>query len=129
VSFNRFLNPFFLLHFQSQSKIEKENATVNSKVGEERTNEKTKFPFQARNLRPRGKGSISPTFYAQLLRTQISRTAFLCLRFRFVLYWRKTVSAKAAHRTLMKLTQGHTCLMRENPFNELKDKKMWKRKC
>jgi hypothetical protein len=29
--------------------------------------------------------------------------AFLCLRFRFVLYWRKTVGAKAEHRTLVKL--------------------------
>ncbi len=34
------------------------------------------------------------------------RAAFLCLRFRFVLYWRKTVGAKAAHRTLVKLTPG-----------------------
>jgi hypothetical protein len=32
--------------------------------------------------------------------------AFLCLRFRFVLYWRETVGAKAAHRMLVKLTPG-----------------------
>jgi len=29
-------------------------------------------------------------------------TAFLCLRFRFVFYWRKTVGAKAVRRMLMK---------------------------
>ncbi len=35
---------------------------------------------------------------------------FLCLHFRFVLYWRKTVGAKAAHRTYVKLTPGiHNC--------------------
>jgi hypothetical protein len=33
-------------------------------------------------------------------------TAFLCLRFRFVLYWRKPTGAKAARRTLVKLTPG-----------------------
>jgi hypothetical protein len=33
-------------------------------------------------------------------------STFLCLRFRFVLYWCKTVGAKAASRTLMKLSPG-----------------------
>ncbi len=32
--------------------------------------------------------------------------SFLCLRFRFVLYWRKSTGAKAAWRTLMKLSPG-----------------------
>ncbi len=32
--------------------------------------------------------------------------SFLCLHFRFVLYWRKTVGAKAARRMLMKLSPG-----------------------
>ncbi len=32
--------------------------------------------------------------------------SFFCLRSRFVLYWRKTVGAKAACRTLMKLNPG-----------------------
>ncbi len=32
--------------------------------------------------------------------------AFLCLHFRFVLYWRKTVGAKAVRRTLLKLSPG-----------------------
>jgi hypothetical protein len=32
---------------------------------------------------------------------------FLCLSYRFVLYWRKTVGAKAARRTLVKLIPGH----------------------
>ncbi len=49
-------------------------------------------------------GSISPTFYMQLLHTWVAPAAFLCLCFRFVLYWRKTVGVKAAHRTLVKLT-------------------------
>ncbi len=48
-------------------------------------------------------GSISPTFYVQHLRTLVSREAFLCLHFRFVLYWCKTVGAKSAHRTLITL--------------------------
>ncbi len=30
----------------------------------------------------------------------------MCLHFRFVLYWRKPTGAKAAHRTLMKLSPG-----------------------
>jgi hypothetical protein len=45
-------------------------------------------------------------FYAQLLHTQVARAAFLCLRFRFVLYWCKPTGAKAARRTLMKLSPG-----------------------
>ncbi len=32
--------------------------------------------------------------------------SFLCLSFRFVFYWHKTVGAKAACRTLMKLNPG-----------------------
>jgi hypothetical protein len=38
--------------------------------------------------------------------TNVLRAAFLCLRFRFVLYWRKPTGAKAARRTLVKLTPG-----------------------
>ncbi len=34
--------------------------------------------------------------------------SFLCLDFRFVLYWRKTVDAKAVRRTLVKLTPDLT---------------------
>ncbi len=52
-------------------------------------------------------GSISPTFYAQLLRTQVVSAAFLCPRFRFIFYWRKPTAAKAAGRTLMKLSPGY----------------------
>ncbi len=40
------------------------------------------------------------SFYVRKLRAQL----FLCLHFRFVLYWCKTVGAKAACRTLVKLT-------------------------
>ncbi len=35
--------------------------------------------------------------------------AFLYVRFRFVLYWSKPTSAKAARRTLVKLTPGLLC--------------------
>ncbi len=51
-------------------------------------------------------GLISPTFYAQLLHTQVALAAFLCLHFRFVLYRRKTIGAKVVRRTLVKLTPG-----------------------
>ncbi len=51
-------------------------------------------------------GSISPTFYMQLLCTYVALAAFLCLRFRFVLYWCKTVGTKAARTLLMKLSSG-----------------------
>ncbi len=50
--------------------------------------------------------SISPTFQVQLLLTYVECAAFLCLCFRFVLYWRKTVGAKAARKMLMKLSPG-----------------------
>ncbi len=43
------------------------------------------------------------SFYVRKLRMQL----FLCLGFRFVLYWHKTTGAKAACRTLMKLSPGH----------------------
>ncbi len=49
-------------------------------------------------------GSISTTFYAQLFRTYVLRTAFLYLHFRFVLHLHKTIGAKAARRLMMKLT-------------------------
>ncbi len=32
--------------------------------------------------------------------------SFLCLHFRFVLYWRKPTGAKAVRRTVMKLSPG-----------------------
>ncbi len=46
----------------------------------------------------------TPTFYTQLLHTQVVHAAFLCLHLSFVLYWSKTTGVKAARRTLMKLT-------------------------
>jgi hypothetical protein len=45
-------------------------------------------------------------FYVQLLHMKVAHAAFLCLRFRFVLYRCKTVGAKDARRTLVKLTPG-----------------------
>ncbi len=37
--------------------------------------------------------SISPTFFARLFRTKVSLEAFLCLHFRFELFWRKNIGA------------------------------------
>ncbi len=34
------------------------------------------------------------------------RAAFLCLHYRFILYWHKPTGAKAAHRMLMKFSPG-----------------------
>ncbi len=51
-------------------------------------------------------GSISPTFYEQLLRTSVAHAAFLYLHFRFVLYWCKPTNAKAVRRALVKLIPG-----------------------
>ncbi len=41
-----------------------------------------------------------------ILCAAFTHVRFLCLSFRFVLYWCKTVDAKAACRTLVKLTPG-----------------------
>jgi hypothetical protein len=45
-------------------------------------------------------------FYVQLLGLYVALAAFLCLYFRFVLYWRKHTCAKAARKMLVKLTLG-----------------------
>ena len=52
------------------------------------------------------KVSISPTFYEQLFGTKVFRAAFLYLQLRFVDFWRKEISAKAAYKMLVKLTIG-----------------------
>jgi hypothetical protein len=39
---------------------------------------------------------------------EVASAAFLCLHYRFVLYWHKPTGAKAACRTLMKLSPGFT---------------------
>ena len=54
----------------------------------------------------RKKVSISPTFYEQLFCTKVLNTAFLCLQLGFVIFWPKKISAKAARKMLVKLTQG-----------------------
>jgi hypothetical protein len=59
-----------------------------------KNNDRAKRPRKMYNFDEALLGSISPTFYAQLLRMQVGRAAFLCLRFRFLLYWHKTVGAK-----------------------------------
>jgi hypothetical protein len=50
--------------------------------------------------------NFSPIFYAWLFCTKVFSTAFFCLNFRFVLFWRKIISAKAALKMLVKLTPG-----------------------
>ncbi len=50
--------------------------------------------------------SISPTFYARIFCTKVLRKIFLFLDFRFVLFWRKNIGAKASRILLMKLTPG-----------------------
>ncbi len=53
----------------------------------------TRGQFHQRSMR---------SFYIRKL-----RAAFLCLHFRLVLYWNKTVGAKAAHRRLVKLSPDY----------------------
>jgi hypothetical protein len=47
-------------------------------------------------------GVISPTFLEQLFCTRVTQTAVL--KFRYNLYERKEIGAKAAHKMLVKLT-------------------------
>jgi len=48
--------------------------------------------------------SISPTFYEELLPTNVICAAFMCLQNGFVTFWQKEISAKAAYKMLVKLT-------------------------
>ncbi len=48
--------------------------------------------------------SISPTFYARLFRTKVSREAFLYLHYRFELFLAKEYWRKCARKMLVKLT-------------------------
>ncbi len=50
--------------------------------------------------------SISPIIYKQLFCTKVFCAAFICLQFGFVIFWRKSFGAKAAHKMLVKLTPG-----------------------
>jgi len=50
---------------------------------------------------------ISSTFYSRLFCTKVFFTAFLWLLFGFVIFWHKTIGAKAARKMLMKLTTSH----------------------
>jgi Cyclin, N-terminal domain len=50
--------------------------------------------------------SISPIFYEQLLCTKGFCAAFMCLQSGFVIFWRKDLGAKAAHKMLVTLTPG-----------------------
>ncbi len=43
-------------------------------------------------------------FFALLFRTKVSYEAFLYFHFRFVLFWHKNISTKAARKMLVKLT-------------------------
>jgi hypothetical protein len=57
--------------------------------------------------------SISPIFYKQLFHTK-DFCAFMCLQFGFVIFWQKDFGAKAAHKMLVKLTQGRVNII--NPL-------------
>jgi hypothetical protein len=48
--------------------------------------------------------SISPTFHEQLFNANVFFKAFLYLQFGFVIFWQKNIGAKAARKTLVKLT-------------------------
>jgi len=50
--------------------------------------------------------SISPIFYEQLFCVKVFCAAFMCLRFGFVIFWRKDFGTKAAHKMLVELTPG-----------------------
>ncbi len=68
---------------------------------------------------PKNKGwleSISPTCYARLFQMKVLRKTFLFLDFRFVLFWRKNIGAKASRILLVKLTPG--CKFEENRKTE-----------
>ena len=52
---------------------------------------------------------FSPIFYEQLFRTNVFCAAFMCLQFGFVILWQKAFGAKAALKTLVKLTPGFLC--------------------
>jgi hypothetical protein len=47
--------------------------------------------------------SILPTFYVQLFHTKVLLVPLLHLYFRFVLFWRRNISAKTTHKMLVKL--------------------------
>ncbi len=50
-------------------------------------------------------GSISPTFYVRLFNSKVLNAAFMYLHLRFVLFLRKNIGAKGAHKMLVKLSQ------------------------
>ncbi len=51
-------------------------------------------------------GSISPTFYARLFRTKVSREAFLCLPWRLNFLFAQEYWRNCANKMLVKLTPG-----------------------
>jgi len=51
-------------------------------------------------------GSISSTFYERVFCTKVLCTAFLYLRFGFVIFWLKNIGKKVADKMLMKLAPG-----------------------
>ena len=59
--------------------------------------------------------SISPTIYEQLFHTKVFGAAFLYLHYRFKLFRRKEIGAKAARKMLVKLTPDvRSCLDKTN---------------
>jgi len=43
-------------------------------------------------------------FYAQIFRTKVLHSAFLLLRFGFVIFWQKDIGIKSSSKMLMKLS-------------------------
>ena len=50
--------------------------------------------------------SILLTFYDHLFHTKVFCEGFICLQFRFVIFWPKEIGTKTAHKMLVKLTTG-----------------------
>ena len=74
--------------------------------------------------------SISPTFYKLLFQTKDFRAAFLHLHCRFILFWRKEIGAKAAHKMLVKFTpglRGRRGVQQKKPEPEICHSKVFRR--
>ena len=64
------------------------------------------FPVNSQSSKQdqRNQVSISPTFHEQLFCWKVFCADFLCLQFRFVIFWQKEISANSAHKMMVKLT-------------------------
>jgi hypothetical protein len=51
--------------------------------------------------------SISLIFYEQIFGTKVFCAPFMCIQFRFAIFWQKDFGTNAANKMLVKLTPGH----------------------